>query len=67
MARQKLKTHRGAAKRFSITKNGKIRRSKAYARHLLTCKSAKRKRKFRSSSTVSAGEVKNLKRLLPYA
>ncbi len=67
MARQKLKTHRGAAKRFSITKSGKVKRSKAFAQHILTKKSPKRKRNFRSSTLVSAGEAKNIKKLLPYA
>ena len=66
MAGQKLKTHRGAAKRFKITKNGKIKRSKAGSSHILTKKSAKRKRNFRSSAVVSPGEAKNIKRLLPY-
>lgn len=65
MARQKLKTHRGAAKRFAITKGGKIKRSKAYARHLLTKKSAKRKRNFRSGTVVFKGEAETLRRLLP--
>lgn len=67
MARKKLKTHRGAAKRFSVTKNGKVKRAKAYARHILTKKSAKRKRNFRSSATVSAGEARSVQRLLPYS
>jgi len=67
MARQKLKTHRGAAKRFKITKNGKVKRSKAFARHILTKKSAKRKRNFRSGAMVFEGEVKKIKLLMPYA
>jgi len=66
MARQKLKTHRGAAKRFSLTKNGKVKRSKAFARHIMTKKSAKRKRNLRSGTTVFEGEAKMIKRLLPY-
>jgi len=66
MARQKLKTHRGAAKRFSLTKNGKVKRNKAFARHILTKKSAKRKRNFRKGATVSDGEAKTIRRLLPY-
>ncbi|MDH4229051.1 MAG: 50S ribosomal protein L35 [Nitrospirota bacterium] len=66
MARQKLKTHRGAAKRFIRTKNGKVKRARAFARHLLTKKSAKRKRQYRSGAEVSAGEVRMIERLLPY-
>lgn len=66
MARQKLKTHRGAAKRFTLTKKGKVKRAKAFARHLLTCKSAKRKRKYRSATLVSDGETRTIQRLLPY-
>ena len=45
----KLKTHRGAAKRFSLTKSGKIKRSKAYKRHILTKKSTKRLRGLRKT------------------
>lgn len=67
MARQKLKTHRGAAKRFSVTKSGKVKRAKAFARHILTKKSPKRKRNFRSGALVSEGEAKNVKTLMPYA
>ena len=43
----KMKTHRGAAKRFSLTKSGKVKRAKAYKSHILTKKSAKRKRNLR--------------------
>jgi large subunit ribosomal protein L35 len=66
MAGQKLKTHRGAAKRFKITKSGKIKRAKAFASHILTKKSAKRKRNFRAPAVVSESDAKNIKRLLPY-
>jgi len=66
MAGYKLKSHRGAAKRFSVTKAGKVKRNKAFARHLLTKKSPKRKRNYRTSTLVSAGETKVIKRLLPY-
>ena len=65
MAGYKLKTHRGAAKRFALTKKGKVRRAKAFARHLLTKKSPKRKRRFRSGALVSPGEARVIKRLLP--
>ena len=67
MAGYKLKTHRGAAKRFSVTKGGKVKRAKAFARHLLTSKSPKRKRRYRSAAVVSKGEARSVRRLLPYA
>jgi len=62
----KVKTKRGAAKRFTVTKTGKIKRAKAYKSHILTSKSTKRKRNLRKSSLVSAVEKKNIRRLLPY-
>lgn len=62
----KLKTHRGAAKRFKITGSGKIKRSKAYKSHILTGKSAKRTRSLRTATLVSKSEEANIKRLLPY-
>jgi len=66
MPRQKLKTHRGAAKRFVITKKGKVKRARAFARHLLTGKSAKRKRRYRAAAEVFKGEAEAIHRLLPY-
>jgi large subunit ribosomal protein L35 len=61
----KMKTHKGAKKRFSVTGNGKVRRLKAYKSHILTKKSAKRKRNLRRATTVATnGEAKNIKRLL---
>ncbi|MDF1505088.1 50S ribosomal protein L35 [Roseisolibacter sp. H3M3-2] len=61
----KMKSHRGAKKRFSVTGTGKVRRLKAYKSHILTKKSAKRKRNLRRATTVATnGEAKNLKRLL---
>ena len=62
----KIKTHRGAAKRFSFTKSGKIKRGKAYKSHILTKKSAKRKRKLRKIGYVSTAQEKVIRRLLPY-
>jgi large subunit ribosomal protein L35 len=62
----KIKTNKGAAKRFGKTKGGKITRGKAFASHILTSKSPKRKRGLRKSSTVSTVDAKNIKRLLPY-
>lgn len=63
----KMKTHRGAAKRFKLTKTGKIKRAKAYKSHILTKKSAKRKKNLRKGTLVSEAEVKRIKKLLPYA
>ena len=62
----KVKTHRGAAKRFSLTKTGKVKRGKAYHTHILTKKSTKRKRNLRKATLISAPEQKNIKRLIPY-
>ena len=61
----KMKSHRGARKRFSVTGSGKVKRYKAYKSHILTKKTSKRKRNLRRSTTVATnGEAKNLKRLL---
>ena len=62
----KIKTHRGAAKRFSLTKSGKIKRAKAYKRHILNKKSTKRKRNLRQGTYVDSTEEKNIKKLIPY-
>ena len=62
----KIKTNRGAAKRFKTTGSGKIMRNKAFASHILTKKSAKRKRKLRQSGTVDSTNLKSIKRLIPY-
>ncbi|MCG3111329.1 MAG: 50S ribosomal protein L35 [Candidatus Manganitrophus sp.] len=64
--RTKLKTHRGAAKRFKITGTGKIMRKQAGKRHLLTHKEAKRKRGLGGDVPVHPGEVSAIARLLPY-
>jgi large subunit ribosomal protein L35 len=63
----KLKTKKGAAKRFKLTKSGRIKRSKAYANHILTKKSTKRKRGLRQGGYIDKVDAKGLKRLLPYA
>ena len=63
----KLKTNRGAAKRFRKTSTGKVRRRKAFASHILTKKSTKRKRNLRTSTSVSKANSKAVKRLIPYA
>ena len=61
----KMKSHRGASKRFSITGSGKVKRSKAGKSHILTQKTSKRKRRLRQSTTMTVrGEEKNIKRLL---
>ena len=62
----KMKTHRGAAKRFKLTKNGKIKRGKACKGHLLTKKSANRKRNLRKPTLVHSSNEKQIKKLLPY-
>jgi large subunit ribosomal protein L35 len=61
----KMKSHRGAKKRFSVTGTGKIRRLKANKSHILTKKDAKRKRRLRRPTTVATnGEARVLKRLI---
>jgi large subunit ribosomal protein L35 len=62
----KLKTKKGAAKRFKITGSGKIARKKAYHSHILTKKSAKRKRNLVKESFVTGKDVKTVKQMLPY-
>ena len=62
----KMKTNRGAAKRFKATGSGKLVRNKAYASHILTKKTTKRKRNMRKSGIVDSTNVGSLKRLLPY-
>ncbi len=63
----KLKTNRGAAKRFKKTGTGKYKRSSSHMNHILTKKSSKRKRHLRSSSLISDSDVKSIKKLLPYS
>lgn len=62
----KLKTHRGAAKRFKVTGTGKIKKRSGYKSHLLTGKSAKRTRRLRTASLVSEREHDKIKKLVPY-
>ncbi len=62
----KLKTNRGAAKRFKFTGTGKVKRNKSHHRHILTKKSRKRKRDLRHGGLVSAPDLPLVKRLLPY-
>ena len=61
----KIKTNRGAAKRFKKTGSGKVKRNKAYASHMLTKKSSKRKRSLRKSDLVHSADVNKVSRLLP--
>ena len=63
---QKLKTHRGAAKRFKVTGTGKIKRWSGYKSHLLTGKAAKRTRRLRQASLISDQEQSKIKKLIPY-
>jgi large subunit ribosomal protein L35 len=61
----KMKTHKGAKKRFTVTASGKVRRLKAFKSHILTKKTSKRKRNLRRATTVATnGEAKNIKRLI---
>ncbi len=63
--KNKLKTHRGAAKRFKRSASGRIRRRRAYHNHILTKKSPRRKRRLRSGAWVFKGEAKRLARFIP--
>ncbi len=61
----KMKTHKGAAKRFKLTGTGKVRRNKAFKSHILTKKTSKRKRRLRQPGLVATtGETKRIKRLI---
>ena len=62
----KMKTNRGAAKRFTATGSGKIRRSKAFSSHILTKKSTKRKRQLRQRTLIADADMKAVRRMLPY-
>jgi large subunit ribosomal protein L35 len=62
----KMKTNRGAAKRFRKTKNGKIKRKKAFAGHFFTRKTRKRKRKLRKATTAARVDTARITRLIPY-
>jgi large subunit ribosomal protein L35 len=62
----KIKTNRGAAKRFKTTGSGKIVRNKAYTGHNFTKKSPNRKRNLRKSGLVHSTDKKNITRLIPY-
>ncbi len=66
MAKIKIKSKRSAAKRYKITKNGKVKYAKQGKRHLLTGKSSKRKRKLRNGGVLKECEAKRARKLLPY-
>jgi large subunit ribosomal protein L35 len=62
----KLKTNRSAAKRFSVSKTGKVKHKKAYLRHLLSSKGRARKRHLRQPGVLNAADARNMRRLVPY-
>ena len=62
----KMKTKKAIAKRFRVTGTGKLKRSKAFKQHILTKKSAKRKRNLRKAAMTDATNEKNMKKILPY-
>jgi large subunit ribosomal protein L35 len=62
----KIKTHRGAAKRFNLTKSGKVKRNKAFKSHILTKKSTKRLRGLRQTGYIAECEAKKVRELIPY-
>lgn len=62
----KMKTNRGAAKRFKATGGGRIRRAKAFSSHILTKKSTKRKRNLRKTTLIAAVDARAVRRMLPY-
>jgi len=62
----KMKTNRGAAKRFRKTGSGRFKCKQAHLRHILTKKSSKRKRHLRSSNMIADSDLKMVRRLLPY-
>jgi large subunit ribosomal protein L35 len=62
----KLKTHKGAAKRFKKTATGKIKRAKAFKRHMLTSKETKRKNQLAQGTLVSDADRRKVLRMIPY-
>ena len=62
----KMKTSKSAAKRFKVTGTGKLKRSKAYKRHILTKKTTKTKRNLRKPAMTDTTNVKNMNKILPY-
>ena len=64
MAKNKMKSHRVASKRFKLTGSGKVKRNKAYKSHILTKKSPKRKRGLRKATTLTGADHKRIKSVL---
>jgi large subunit ribosomal protein L35 len=62
----KLKTHKGAAKRFKKTATGKVKRGHSFLRHILSSKDKKRKRKLGKATLVSDGDLAKVLRMIPY-
>jgi large subunit ribosomal protein L35 len=62
----KMKTNKAAAKRFKKTGTGELKRMKAYKSHILTKKTAKRKRNLRKAALTDSTNIKNMKKILPY-
>ncbi len=62
----KIKTNRSAAKRFKVTGSGKLKRNKAYKRHILTKKTTKNKRNLRKAAIVDPTNAANMKKITPY-
>ncbi|MFH0924073.1 MAG: 50S ribosomal protein L35 [bacterium] len=62
----KIKTHRGAAKRFKKTATGKIKKKSAFARHILTSKTRKQKRRLRKAALVNPSDMNAVRQMLPY-
>ena len=62
----KLKTHKGAAKRFRVSSTGKIKRGHSHARHILTKKDTKRKRKLDKDVLISPHDAELVRKMLPY-
>ena len=62
----KMKTSRAAAKRFKVTGTGKLKRNKAYKRHILTNKTRKNQRNLRKPAMTDKSNVKSMKKILPY-
>jgi len=62
----KMKTNRGAAKRFRAKGNGGFKRGQSHLRHILTKKSSKRKRQLGTTAQVAEADVKSIRRMLPY-
>ena len=64
MAKNKMKSHRGAMKRFKLTGTGKVKRNKAYKSHILTKKTPKREMGLRQSTILSSADMKRIKSVL---